>query len=139
MQIRDHFALETALECEEIVRDDEGVGRRQDARPDELGTVDDIGFEILDVISKKDGWIPEAKVAEETALDTAIFGAGQDDAVGSRRHRRFLSCRHASVATSSAEIGRGGSIGFAEDPFWNENASRAWRAAADTDEERKQG
>ena len=119
------------------MRDDEGVVRRQDVRSDELGTVDDIGFEILDVLSKNDGWIPEPEVAEKTALDTAVFRAGQDDAVGGRRQRRFMSWRHASLAIPSAEIGRGNSISFAEDPFWNKNASRAWRAAADTDEERK--
>ena len=119
------------------MRDDEGVVRRQDARPDDLGTVDDIGFEILDVLSKNDGWIPEAEVAEKTALDTAIFRAGQDDAVGGRRQRRFMSCRHASLGIPNAEFGRGNSISFAEDPFWNKKASRAWRAAADTDEERK--
>lgn len=67
------------------MRDDEGLGRRQDPGPDELGAVDDVGFEILDVLSKDDGWIPEAEVAEKTALDAAVFRAGQDDAVGGRR------------------------------------------------------
>ncbi len=67
------------------MRNDEGVVRRQDARLDESDAVDDIGFEILDVLSKDDGWIPEAEEAEKTALDTAVFCAGQDDAVGGRR------------------------------------------------------
>ena len=119
------------------MRDDEGVVRRQDARQDELGAVDDVGFEIPDGLSKDDGWIPEAEVAEKAALDAAVFRAGQEDAVGGRRQGRSMSRRHASLAIPSTEFGRGNSVGFAEDPFRNEQASRAWRAAADTDEERK--
>ena len=102
------------------MRNDECVVRRQDARLDELDAVDDIGFEILDVLSKDDGWIPEAEEAKQTALDTAVFRAGQDDAVGGRRQRRFMSCRHTSLAIPGAEFGRGSSVCFAEDPFWNE-------------------
>ena len=48
-----------------------------------------------------------------------------------------MSRLHASLAIPGAEFGRGNSVGFPEDPFRNEQASRAWRAAAGTDEERK--
>ena len=77
----------------------------------ERGAVEGFGFEVSDVVAQTDGGVPEAVVAEEAALEAAVFCAGEDDAGGVCGEGGLVSACYAALGVPDVEGWRGGGVG----------------------------
>ena len=90
---------------------------------DERGAVDGVGFEVPDGAAQTDGGVPEVVVSQETALEAPVLSACEDDAVGGSGKGGLVSAGYAALVVPDAEFWWGSGVGFAEDPFGDEEAA----------------
>ena len=97
--------------------------------------MDGVGFEVPDGAAQTDGGVPEVVVSQETALEASVLFACEDDAVGGSGEGGLVSACYAALVVPDAEFRWGNDVGFAEDPFGDEEAPCSWRAASDSEKE----